>query len=128
MQADILAEVYFKKTNEGGRATNIKGNAPDSSYGCSLFIANEGLECRLIIGKKLFELNKHYVMQIKLMRSNSAIGKLSINALPHNQFQRYGGDVYIYNTFLRTAIEAVSFLSFRISRSSLRREEKHCWD
>ena len=42
MKADILADIYFKKTSEGGRVTNIKGNAPDSSYGCSLFIANEG--------------------------------------------------------------------------------------
>ena len=51
MQADILAEVYFKKTSEGGgRATNIKGTSSDSSYGCLLFIANEGFECRLIIG------------------------------------------------------------------------------
>ena len=39
MQADILAEVYFKKTSEGGRAINIKGTSSDSSYGCSLFIA-----------------------------------------------------------------------------------------
>ena len=79
MQADILAEIYFKKTSEGGRATNIKGNAPDSSYGCSLFIANEGFECRLIIGNRLFELGKHYVMQIKFMHSNDAISKLFIN-------------------------------------------------
>ena len=43
----------------------------------------------------------------------------------------YGGmgemRTYI-NTNLRTAIEAVSFLSFRISRSSLRREENLCRD
>jgi len=88
LQADILAEVYFKKRTEGGRATNIKGTSSDSSYGCSLFIANEGFECRLMIGNQLFELNKHYVMQIKLMRSNSAIGKLSINTSP---ITSYGG-------------------------------------
>ena len=80
MQADILAEVYFKKTSEGGRAINIKGTSSDSSYGCSLFIANEGFECRLMIGNQLFELNKHYVMQIKLMRSTVALSKLTINS------------------------------------------------
>ena len=80
MQADILAEVYFKKTREGGRATHIKGTSSDSSYGCSVFIANEGFECRLMIGNQLFELNKHYVMQIKLMRSTVALSKLTINS------------------------------------------------
>ena len=79
MQVDLLAEVYFKKTREGGRATNIKGTLSDSSYGCSLFIANEGFECRLMIGNQLYELGKHYWIQIKFMRSNSAIGKFSIN-------------------------------------------------
>ena len=79
MQADILAEVYFKKRTEGGRATNIKGTSSDSSYGCSVFIANEGFECRLMIGNQLFELGKHYVIQIKFMCSNNAISKLAIN-------------------------------------------------
>ena len=47
----------------------------------------------------------------------------------HNLFQRYGGDTYMYKEgYLRTAIEAVSFLSFKRNRSSLRREEKHCGD
>ena len=80
MQADILAEVYFKKTREGGRATNIKGTSSDSSYGCSLFIANEGFECRLIIGNQLYELGKHYLIQIKFMRSTVALSKLTINS------------------------------------------------
>ena len=45
----------------------------------TIYSKNEGFECRLIIGNQLFELGKHYVMQIKFMRSNSAISKLSIN-------------------------------------------------
>lgn len=67
MEPDVIIEVRFKTTAEGGRLTAIGGTAVVDYYACPFVIEGEAFDCRLLLGKRRLELGETYEVPVKFM-------------------------------------------------------------
>jgi hypothetical protein len=76
MRPDIIIEVRFMTTNEGGRTGAIM--ITTAPYGCPLFVDGEAFDCRFLLEDQILELGCTYEVPIKFLRPDLALPKLSI--------------------------------------------------
>lgn len=74
MKPDVIIEVRFLTTAEGGRAKAVEGQF----YACPLFIANEGFDCRVLLEGRCLELGAIYEVPVKFLYAELAIPKMSV--------------------------------------------------
>ena len=67
MEPDVIIEVRFKTTAEGGRQTAIGGTAVVDYYACPCVIEGKAFDCRLLLGKRRLELGEIYEVPVKFM-------------------------------------------------------------
>jgi hypothetical protein len=77
MKADIIAEIRFKTTAEGGRTMPV-GLGKVSFYSCPLFIDEQSFDCRIFLDAKVLELGKTYKLPVKFMNFETVLPLLSI--------------------------------------------------
>ncbi|MBF0548612.1 MAG: hypothetical protein HQM08_29550 [Candidatus Riflebacteria bacterium] len=77
MNPDIIAEIRFKTSEEGGRKTAVGGsNAAVDFYGCPFIVDGKAFDCRLLLGGQLLELGQTYHVPVKFLNSQFVLGKL----------------------------------------------------
>jgi hypothetical protein len=74
MNPDVLIEVRFRTTNEGGRLTRIQGDF----YGCPMFVNGAGFDCRLLLNGQTLELGVTYTVEAKFLCPEIALPALSV--------------------------------------------------
>ncbi len=72
MKPDVIIEVRFKTTAEGGRKTSVVGQV----YGCPLFVDGSGFDCRLILEGRELQLGGIYEIPVKFMNPDLVLPKL----------------------------------------------------
>jgi len=73
MKPDVLIQVRFLTSAEGGRAAGIFG----SRYGCPLFVDGQGFDCRFILkANTCLELGMTYDIKIKFLNPDLALPHL----------------------------------------------------
>lgn len=73
MKSDVIIEVRFKTTAEGGRRGNVVG----SYYGCPLFVGGEAFDCRLPLDEGVLHLGRTYRLPVKFMNPDLVLPMLS---------------------------------------------------
>lgn len=75
MQPDVIIEVRFKTTAEGGRQGAIA--IGETHYGCPLVVEGEGFDCRLLVSGRTLQLGKTYELPVKFLNPDFVLPKLS---------------------------------------------------
>jgi hypothetical protein len=76
MKPDVVIEVRFKTTSEGGRQDPIVTTR--HLFGCPVFIDGEAFDCRILLEGKTLELGGTYKLPIKFLFPDLALPKLSV--------------------------------------------------
>ncbi|HTI70836.1 MAG TPA: hypothetical protein VMF06_12780 [Candidatus Limnocylindria bacterium] len=76
MKPNILIEVRFKTTAEGGRQGPIV--ITEKPYGCPLLVEGESFDCRLLVDPQTLHLGETYELPVKFLNSDLAMPKLSL--------------------------------------------------
>jgi hypothetical protein len=74
MKPDVVIEVRFKTTVEGGRQGDVQGA---EYYACPLFVEGEGFDCRLLLGGCSLQLGQIYELPVKFLNPDFVLPKLS---------------------------------------------------
>jgi hypothetical protein len=74
MKPDVIINVRFFTTAEGGRSSAVEGQF----YACPLFIEDEGFDCRLMLKGRRLELGSTYEVPVKFLYRDLALPKLSV--------------------------------------------------
>jgi len=74
MKPDVIINVRFLTTAEGGRNTAVEGQF----YACPLFVDNEGLDCRLLLEGRRLVLGSTYEVPVKFLHRELALPKLAV--------------------------------------------------
>lgn len=74
MKPDIIINVRFFTTAEGGRSTAVEGQF----YACPLFVENEGFDCRLLLEGRRLELGSTYEVPVKFLYRELALPELTV--------------------------------------------------
>jgi hypothetical protein len=75
MNPDVLIEVRFRTTSEGGRSRRIQGEF----YGCPMFVNGAGFDCRLSLNGQNFELGQTYSVEAKFLCPEIALPMLHVD-------------------------------------------------
>ncbi len=75
MKPDVIIEVRFLRSDEGGRQNHIKGAA---FYGCVFFVEGEAFDCRLLLGGRSLRLGQTYALPVKFLNPDIVMPKLSL--------------------------------------------------
>jgi len=76
MNPDVIIDVRFFLPEEGGRETAVR----EIYYACSLFIEEEGFDCRLILNEKWIYLGLNYEIPVKFLLWENALKKIKIGS------------------------------------------------
>ena len=75
MKREVVIQVRFLTTAEGGRQSSIKSDR----YGCPLMIdETQGFDCRFVLdGASVFELGNEYEIAVSFLNPEKALSHLS---------------------------------------------------